>query len=197
MRAKRSPGAVKWLAAIPISAPTAMASPTAVANRKRAPVRKSETAPAATVASANRAAASGGSASRNDLASPATMRFARNTAKGDAAPTRMSAAMTTPSLSKPNLTMRAVWATEADKGKLRTTLSRRGACPSPANNYFKKPFVLRKSSATPLAGSPPTWTRALSSCSVVRSSASKIGFKISAILGLAFSVASRMIGAGR
>ena len=53
------------------------------------------------------------------------------------------------------------------------------------------------SAATALAGSPPTWTRALSPCSVARSSDSKIGLRMSAILGLAFSAASRMIGVGR
>ena len=68
--------------------------------------------------------------------------------------------------------------------------------PAPAITHFRKPFDFRKSSATALAGSPSTWTRALSSCSVARSSASKIGLRMSAILGLACSAASRMIGVG-
>ena len=74
---------------------------------------------------------------------------------------------------------------------------RREAAHAPAMTHFKKPFDFRKSSATALAGSPWTWTRALSCCSVVRSRASKIGFRISAILGLACSAVSRMIGVGR
>ena len=62
--------------------------------------------------------------------------------------------------------------------------------------YFKNPFFFRKSSATALAGSPPTCTRPLRSCSVARSSFSNTGFSSSSIFGFSFSTASRMIGAG-
>jgi hypothetical protein len=62
--------------------------------------------------------------------------------------------------------------------------------------YFRKPFFFRKSSATALAGSPPTWTRPLSSCSVTRSSFSNTGLSSVSISGCSFSTASRMIGAG-
>jgi len=93
-----------------------MANATAVASRARAGVFESETAAAANTASANSAAKGAGSASKNGLASPATIRLARNTAKGEAAPTASSAATTTPSLSKPRLTIGAVRATDGAMG---------------------------------------------------------------------------------
>ena len=104
--------------------------------------------------------------------------------KGNRFYLKPAAAITTPSLSIRNVM-------NAFRGKaLRRTRRRAGTA------YLMKPFFFRKSSATALAGSPPTWTRPLRSCSVTRSSFSKTGFRISSICGLAFSTASRMIGAG-
>ncbi len=103
-----------------------------------------------------------GSASRIERALPATMRLARKVTKG------MSARMRQQRDDRRRAGRRASLSNaDAHRPAPRQSIRRAASAVRrrlPA--YFRKPFFFRKSSATALAGSPPTWMRPLSVCSV-------------------------------